>query len=106
MNARDLKDLIQDVLKHPEFNADEVDHNMHERLMRAVEDGQMDILDMRHQQQGRLSLHPALARACRTLAVSALAGRRRRGLRGGGDWEAEGILGCPTSQSKHTKFDQ
>ena len=45
MNARDLKDLIQDVLKHSEFNADEVDHNMHERLMRAVEDGQMDILD-------------------------------------------------------------
>ena len=49
MNARDLKDLIQDVLKHPEFNADEVDHNMPERLMRAVEDGQMDILDMRQE---------------------------------------------------------
>ena len=52
MNARDLKDLIQYVFKHPEFNADEVDHNMHERLMRAVEDGQMDILDMRQEGDG------------------------------------------------------
>ena len=52
MNARDLKDLIQvhfqDVLKHPVLNADEVDHNMHERLMRAVE----DILDMRQEGNG------------------------------------------------------
>ena len=52
MNARDLKDLIQDVLKHSEFNADEVDHNMHERLMRAVEDRQMDILDMLQEGDG------------------------------------------------------
>ena len=52
MNARDLKDLIQDVLKHPEFNADEVDHSMHERLMWAVEDGQMDILDMSQEGNG------------------------------------------------------
>ena len=53
MNARDLKDLIQDVLKHPEFNADEVDHNMPERLMRAVEDGQMDILDIWQEGDGQ-----------------------------------------------------
>ena len=52
MNARDLKDPIQDVLHNPEFNAAEVDHNMHERLMRAVEDGQMDILDMRQEGDG------------------------------------------------------
>jgi hypothetical protein len=36
-NANELKDLIQRVLHHPDFNADEVDHDMHERLMRAVE---------------------------------------------------------------------
>ncbi len=29
-NAADLKDLIQRVLHHPYFNADEVDHDMHE----------------------------------------------------------------------------
>ena len=53
MSARDLKDLIQDVLHNPEFNADEVDHNMHERLMRAVADGQMDILDMWQEGDGQ-----------------------------------------------------
>ena len=46
MNAVDLRDLIRDVLHNPEFNASEVDHDMHERLMRAVEVGEMDILDM------------------------------------------------------------
>ena len=47
-----MKDLIQEVLKHPELNADEVDHYMHERLVLAVEDGQMDILDMRQEGDG------------------------------------------------------
>ena len=53
MNARDLKDLIQDVLHNPEFNAADVDHNKHERLMRAVEDGQLDILDMWQEGDGQ-----------------------------------------------------
>ena len=41
MNAKDLnlKDLIQDVLYNPKFNTDDVHHNIHERMMRAVEDG-------------------------------------------------------------------
>ena len=46
MSAQDIKDLIQDVLHNKEFDIDEVDHNMHDRLMRAVADGEMDILDM------------------------------------------------------------
>jgi hypothetical protein len=41
-----LKDLIQGVLHHPDFNADEVDHDMHERLMRAVEEGDIEVIDM------------------------------------------------------------
>jgi hypothetical protein len=45
-NATELKDLIQRVLHHPDFNADEVDHDMHERLMRAVEDGDIEVIDM------------------------------------------------------------
>ena len=57
MNPRDLKDLIQHVLHHPAFNSAEVDHNimMHERLMRAIEDGQLtrNILDMWQEQDGR-----------------------------------------------------
>ena len=46
LNAAAIKKLIQEVLHHPEFNADEVDHNMHERLMTAVEDGDVEVLDM------------------------------------------------------------
>jgi hypothetical protein len=38
-NAAELKDLIHLVLHHPDFNADEVDHDMDELLMRAVEEG-------------------------------------------------------------------
>ena len=38
MNAQDIKDLIQDVLHIDKFDSDEVDHNMHDRLMRAVAD--------------------------------------------------------------------
>ena len=45
-NAAELKDLIQRVLHHPDFNADEVDHDMHERLMRAVEEGDIEVIDM------------------------------------------------------------
>ncbi len=37
---------MQRVLYHPDFNADEVDHDMHERLMRAVEDGDIEVIDM------------------------------------------------------------
>ena len=33
-------------LHYPEFNTADVDHNMHERLMQAMEDIQMDILHM------------------------------------------------------------
>ena len=31
--AAELKDLIQQVLHHPDFNPQDVDHDMHERLM-------------------------------------------------------------------------
>ena len=45
MSAADLKDLIQQVLKNPEFNIDEVDHDMHERLQRAIDKGDIDVSD-------------------------------------------------------------
>ena len=46
VNTIELKDLIQMVLHHPDFDADEVDHDMHDRLMRAVEDGDIEVLDL------------------------------------------------------------
>ena len=33
-----IKDLIQKVLHHPDFDPDDVDHDMHERLMAAIEE--------------------------------------------------------------------
>ena len=36
LDATFIKDLIQKVLHHPDFDPDEVDHYMHERLMGAI----------------------------------------------------------------------
>jgi hypothetical protein len=45
-SASELKELIQEVLHHPDFDLDSVDHDLHERLMKAVEDGDIEIIDM------------------------------------------------------------
>ncbi len=45
VNAAELRDLIQMVLHHPDFNVDEVDHDMYDCLMRAIEDGDIEVLD-------------------------------------------------------------
>jgi hypothetical protein len=52
MTATDPKDLIQQVLKNPEFNIDEVDHDMHEGLQRAIDKGDIDITDFWQQGDG------------------------------------------------------
>ena len=44
--AAELKDLIQQVLHHPAFDAQDVDHYMHERLMRCIEDEDIQIIDL------------------------------------------------------------
>jgi hypothetical protein len=46
INATVVKDLIQKVIHHRDFNANEVDHDMHQRLMLAVEDGDIEVIDM------------------------------------------------------------
>ncbi len=47
MSAADLKDVIQhwQVLKNPEFNIDEGDQDMHERLQQAIDIGDIDATD-------------------------------------------------------------
>ncbi len=40
------------VLHHPVFNADEVDHDMHKRLMRVVEDGNIEVIDLSEEGAG------------------------------------------------------
>ena len=44
--AAELKDLIQQVLHHPAFDPQDVDHDMHERLMRCMEDDDIQIIDL------------------------------------------------------------
>ena len=41
------------MLHHPEFNTADVDHNIHDRPTHAVEDGQMDVLDMWQEGDGQ-----------------------------------------------------
>ena len=43
-NSSELKELIQKVLHRPDFDLDSVDHDLHERLMKAVEDGDIENL--------------------------------------------------------------
>ena len=45
-NALELKELVQEVLHHLDFDLDDVDHDLHERLMKAVEEGDIEIIDM------------------------------------------------------------
>ena len=40
------------VLKNPEFNIDKVDHNMHARLQRVIDKGDIDITDFWQQGDG------------------------------------------------------
>ena len=42
VDAMFIKDLIQKVLHHPDFDPDDVDHDMHERLMAAIEEGDLE----------------------------------------------------------------
>ena len=51
MNATVVWDLIQDVLHNLIFNPANVDHNMYNRLMRAIMD-KMDVHDMKVEGDG------------------------------------------------------
>ena len=44
--AAELKDLIQQVLHHPDFDTRDVDHDMHEHLMRCIEDEDIQVIDL------------------------------------------------------------
>ena len=44
--AAELKDLIQEVLHHPDFNPRDVDHDMHQRLMDCIAHGDIEVIDL------------------------------------------------------------
>ena len=54
LTGADHKALIEDVLRNPEFNADDIDRNMMERLNKAIiDDGEFEIFDMWKEGHGR-----------------------------------------------------
>ena len=50
--AAELKDIIQEVLHHPDFDVREVDMDMHERLMRCLEAGDIKVIDVWEEEDG------------------------------------------------------
>ena len=52
VDATFIKDLIQKVLHHPDFDPDDVDHVMRERQMTAIEDGDLEVIDLNLKEDG------------------------------------------------------
>jgi hypothetical protein len=50
--AAELKDLMQQVLHHPDFDPAHVDHDMYERLMKCIEDEDIQVIDLWEQGDG------------------------------------------------------
>ena len=40
------------MLHHPDFDPDDVDHDMHERLMAAIEEGDLEVIDLKEDGDG------------------------------------------------------
>ena len=52
VDATFIKDLIQKVLHHPDFDPAEVDHDMHQRLMGAIAEGDLQVIDLHEEGDG------------------------------------------------------
>ena len=102
-NSHELKDLIQRVLHQPDFNADEVDHDMHERLMRAVEDSDIEVIDMWEEgdglQDNTFVKHKASKVLMELIADERMAGRQHFGFKLSTDAKGDRVLGCDANGS-------
>ena len=62
--SAELKDLIQQVMHHPDFGLAEVDHDVYERPMSAIEAGDSEVIDLWEEgdcnQDVRLYKRPAM----------------------------------------------
>jgi hypothetical protein len=96
-NAGELQDLIQRVLHHPDFNADEVDHDLHERLMRAVEQGDIEVIDMWEEGDGPQDNTFVKRKVAKVLTElisdERMAGRQHFGFKLSTDANGERVLG-------------
>jgi hypothetical protein len=52
----ELKDLIQEVLHHPDFNVSEVCTDMYKRLMRCLEAGDIEVIALWEEGGGNQSV--------------------------------------------------
>ena len=52
VDATFIRDLIQNVLHHPDFDPDDVNHDMHERQMTAIEEGDLEVIDLKKDGDG------------------------------------------------------
>ena len=52
VEATFIKNLIQKVLHHPDFDPDDVCHDMHERQMTAIEEGDLEVIDLKEDGDG------------------------------------------------------
>lgn len=99
----ELKDLIQQVLHHPDFNPNDVDHDMHERLMRAIEDGDIEVIDLWEegdgQQDVRLYKRPALKVLRELLSDQRLSGHQHFGFQEYKNSKGSRILACDANGS-------
>lgn len=78
-SAKDLEQLIQDVLHHPDFSPEEVDHDMHARLMAAVAEGHIQVHDMQLDGDGEQDLR-FFKRPVETVLRELLADERLAGI--------------------------
>ena len=78
VDATFIKDLIQKVLHHPDFDPAEVDHDMHQRLMGAIAEGDLQVIDLHEEGDGnqdvRLFKRPVSKVLLELLSDSRLAG--------------------------------
>ena len=78
VDATFIKDLIQKLVHHPDFDLDDLDHDMHEQLMAAIEEGDLEVIYLKEDGDGeqdvRLFKRPASKVLRELLANPRLAG--------------------------------
>jgi hypothetical protein len=80
--AAELKDLIQHFLHHPDFNPDNVDHDMHELLMNCIAAGDIEVIDLLEDSDGNQAVmlykRPILKVQCHSASTLRLCCTRTR----------------------------
>ena len=103
MGSAQLQDLIQQVLHHEAFNPSEVDHDMHERLMACIEEGDVEVLDLWEEGDGdqevMLYKRPALKVLRELLADLRLAGHQHLAFKEYKDANGARVLACDANGS-------